>query len=132
MADTDRLRVNPEVVQRLVDLARQYHAREVTGIPEDPEVQAGAAEMTALTEHRFDHTADEFRSIIDDLEPDQQQEVVALFRLGRGDYEFEEWEDALAEAREDWNERTAAYLLGHPMLADELVMGMELHGHDLE
>jgi hypothetical protein len=132
MAETDRLQVNPEVVQRLVDLARQYHAREVTGIPEDPEVQAGAAEVTALTENRFDHTVAEFRSIIDDLDPLQQQEVVALCRLGRGDYEFEEWEDALADARDDWNEDTAEYLLGHPMLADELVSGMELHGHDLD
>lgn len=132
MPETDRLQVNPEIVQRLVDLARQYHAREITGIPEDPEVQAGAAEVTALTEHRFDHTAAEFQSIIDDLDPPQQQEVVALSRLGRGDYEFEEWADALADARHDWNENTTEYLLGHPMLADELVAGMELHGHDLE
>jgi hypothetical protein len=132
MAETDRLQVNPEIIQRLVDLARQFHAREATGIPEDPEVQASAAEVTALTEHRFDPTTDEFKAIIDDLEPRQQQEVVALFRLGRGDYELEEWDDALVDARDDWNEDTAEYLLAHPMLADELVSGMELHGHDLE
>jgi Flp pilus assembly protein TadD len=126
------LQVNPDVIQRLVDLARQIDSREFTGIPEDPEVQAGSAEVVALTEQEFDSTADEFRSIINDLDPEQQQQVVALFRLGRGDYAYEEWEDVLAEAREDWNEETADYLLGHPMLSDYLTNGMILHGYSLE
>ncbi len=126
------LQVNPDVIQRLVDLARQIDSREFTGIPEDPEVQAGSTEVVALIEQEFDSTADEFRSIISDLDPEQQQQVVALFRLGRGDYAYEEWEDALAEAREDWNEDTAGYLLGHPMLSDYLTNGMILHGYSLE
>jgi len=126
------LQVNPDVIQRLVDLARQIDSREFTGIPEDPEVQAGSAEVVALTEQEFDSTADEFRSIINDLDPEQQQQVVALFRLGRGDYAYEEWEDALAEAREDWNVNTADYLLGHPMLSDYLTSGMILHGYSVE
>jgi Flp pilus assembly protein TadD len=126
------LQVNPDVIQRLADLARQIDSREFTGIPEDPEVQAGSAEMLALTEQEFDSTADEFRSIINDLDPEQQQQVVALFRLGRGDYAYEEWGDALAEAREDWNVNTADYLLGHPMLSDYLTNGMILHGYSLE
>jgi hypothetical protein len=76
------LQVNPDVIQRLVDLARQIDSREFTGIPEDPEVQAGSADVMALTEQEFDSTTDEFRSIINDLDPEQQQQVVALFRLG--------------------------------------------------
>lgn len=126
------LQVNPDVIQRLVDLARQIDSREFTEIPEDPEVQAGSAEVVALTEQEFDSTADEFRSIINDLDPEQQQQVVALFRLGRGDYAYEEWDDVLVEAREDWNENTADYLLGHPMLSDYLINGMILHGYSLE
>jgi hypothetical protein len=133
MTDDDaRLQVNPDIVQRLVDLARQFHAREYTSIPEDPEAQHSAAEATALAEHRFDHTVDEFRSIIQDLDPRQQQEVVALFRLGRGDHELSNWEDALQLAREDWNAETADYLLRHPMLADDLSSGLALHGHHLD
>lgn len=126
------LQVNPDVIQRLVDLARQIDIREFTGIPEDPEVQALSAEVVALTEQEFDSTTNEFRSIISDLDPEQQQQVVALFRLGRGDYAYEEWEGALAEAREDWNVNTADYLLGHPMLSDYLTNGMIQHGYSLE
>jgi len=126
------LQVNPDVIQRLVDLARQIDSQEFTGIPEDPEVQSGSAEVVALTEQEFDSTADEFRSIINDLDPEQQQQVVALFRLGRGDYAYEEWEDALAEAREDWNVNTADYLLGHPLLSDYVTGGMILHGYSVE
>ena len=129
---SDLLQVNPDVIQRLVDLARQIDSRELTEMPDDPEVQAGSAEVVALSAQEFDSTVDEFRSIIDDLDPEQQQQVVALFRLGRGDYAFEEWEDALAEARDDWNPSTADYLLGHPMLADGLANGMILHGYSLE
>jgi hypothetical protein len=130
--DGGRLQVNPDIVQRLVDLARQFHAREYNSILEDPEVQHGAAETSALSEQKFDHTVDEFRSIIQDLDPRQQQEVVALFRLGRGDHEFGNWEDALQLAREDWNTETAEYLLRHPMLADDLATGMALHGHHID
>jgi Flp pilus assembly protein TadD len=130
--DGARLQVNPDIVQRLVDLARRVHAREYTSTPEDPEVQALAAEAVTLSEHRFDHTVDEFRSIIHDLDPRQQQEVVALFRLGRGDHELANWEEALQSARDDWNSDTAEYLLRHPMLADELVNGIEMHGHHID
>jgi Flp pilus assembly protein TadD len=129
---SDLLQVNPDVIQRLIDLARQIASEEFTEIPEDPEVQAGSAEVVALSAQEFNTTVDEFRAIIDDLDPDQQQQVVALFRLGRGDYTLEEWDDALAEARDDWNPDTADYLLGHPMLAEGLANGMILHGYNLE
>jgi hypothetical protein len=41
----------------------------------------------------------EFRSIIDNLEPDQQQQAVALFRPGRGEFDAGERDDALAAGR---------------------------------
>jgi hypothetical protein len=129
---SDLLHVNPDVIQRLVDLARQINSRDFTDIPEGPEREMGGTEVMTLSEQHFDSTADEFRSIIDDLDPEQQQQVVALFRLGRGDYGLDEWADAVAVAREDWNESTADYLLGHPLLADYLATGMIVHGYDVE
>ncbi|TVP88263.1 MAG: DUF3775 domain-containing protein [Thioalkalivibrio sp.] len=133
MADiSNQLQVNPDVVQHLVDLARLYHAREITGIPEDPEAPAGSAEAAALSDQEFDRTEDEFRAIIEDLEPRQQQELVALFQLGRGVYGLEQWEQIRTDAQESWDGPTAEYLLGHPTLAEDLVNGMALHGHRLE
>ena len=45
--------------------------------------------------------------------------------LGRGDYTVDEWERALTDARASWNERTADYLLGTPLLADYLADGLD-------
>ncbi len=55
---------------------------------------------------------------IDDLEPDQRAELVALFWIGRGDMEPEEWDDAVELATERDKGSTAEYLLSHPHLAE--------------
>lgn len=55
---------------------------------------------------------------IDDLEPDQQAELVALLWIGRGDMEPEEWDDAITLAFQRLTKSTATYLLSHPHLAE--------------
>ena len=52
-------------------------------------------------------TRDEVVAEIEDLEPDQQAELVALMWIGRGDMEPEEWEEAreLAAERHDGRDR---------------------------
>ena len=42
---------------------------------------------------------DEIAAEIEDLEPDQQAELVALMWIGRGDMEPEEWEEARRAGR---------------------------------
>lgn len=123
------LDVNPDTVCRLMQLAREFHAQEEVVIPEVPGSPSDTWPGQMLAAHSDDSTLDEFRSIIDDLEPDQQQQVVALLWLGRGDYMLEEWQDALDYAAEAWNEATADYLIAHPLLADYLGEGLDLHGY---
>jgi hypothetical protein len=48
--------------------------------------------------------------------------------VGRGDYRAEEWQRALADARDRWNERTAEYLIGTPLLSDFLTEGLDRLG----
>lgn len=71
----------------------------------------------------------ELKTAIDDLNIDDQCDLVALTWVGRGDYGPEEWRDARTLARQQHNGRTAAYLLGIPLLADYLEEG--LAGFDL-
>jgi hypothetical protein len=71
----------------------------------------------------------ELKATIEDLEPDQQISLVSLMWLGRGDYGVEEWPRALAQARAAWNERTADYLIGTPLLADYLTEGLDQLGY---
>jgi Protein of unknown function (DUF3775) len=85
-----------------------------------------------LADHADDPTYREFRVTVNDLEPDQQQQLVALLWLGRGDYDIAEWDEALAEARRSWTKRTADYLIAHPLLADHLEDALDQLGYSCE
>lgn len=73
-------------------------------------------------------TERELRALIDDLNVDEAAELVALSWVGRGDFTGSEWSEAVAEARQHANNRTANYLLGMPMLGDWLEEGLEAIG----
>ncbi|MBS3803595.1 MAG: DUF3775 domain-containing protein [Oleiphilaceae bacterium] len=123
------LEVNPETVCRLIELAQSYSVQEQVSLPDTPDNPAQDWAQQMLASHADNSSADEFRTIIEDLEPDQQQIVVALMWLGRDDFTLEEWDDALTLAEEFWTPETADYLLIHPMLADHLQAGLEMHGY---
>ena len=64
------------------------------------------------------------RQFIQALDEDEQAELVALYWLGRGNYEVEDWEDTLTEARARKEIPTSNYLMGDPLLADYLEDGL--------
>lgn len=122
------LNVSTATIERLMELSRAFHAREAVSFAEQPGDISADAPNTILADHQDDATLAEFRSIVDDLEPDQQQEVVALLWVGRGDFAADEWQAALEEAYDDWTPETADYLIAHPLLADYLREGLDLLG----
>lgn len=126
------LDVNPDTVCRLIELAREFHAQEEVVIPDEPGDPGDDWGVQILASHSGDATFLEFKSIIEDLEPDQQQEIVALLWLGREDYVLEEWDDALEDARYAWSDHTAEYLMAHPFLPDYLAEGLSQHGYACE
>jgi len=123
------LDVNPDIVCRLIQLAREFHVQVDVVIPETEGNPSGDWAAQTLANHSDDMTFQEFRSIVRDLEPDQQQQVVALLWTGRGDYSEDEWEDALEQARYDWTSRTAEYLIVHPLLPNYLEEGLDIFGY---
>ena len=72
----------------------------------------------------------EMRREIDAMDDDHRHELVALLWVGRGVYEEDEWEEALATAAERDTGPTSAYLLGDPLAADEIAAGLEAVGHN--
>ena len=118
--------VNPDTVCFLIDKAKEFQGKEEVVLPDVPDSPSEDWGLQALADHVGDLTYQEFKSTFDNLEPDQQQNVVALFWVGRGDFDKSEWEQAFDEARENWTENTAEYLLAHPLLADYLSEGLEL------
>lgn len=120
------LEINPEIVQFVIDKAHEFHSREDVTFPDEPEdVDPEWAEMVT-TDYSADPYYQELKTLIDDLEPDQQMTLVALMWVGRGDYSLDEWEDALAFAEETWTDHTAEYLIGTSLLADYLAEGLEI------
>lgn len=123
------LDINPDTIYRLIDLAREFHSRETVAETEDAVHADDEWAAQLLADHGDDATFEEFKSIVDDLEPGQQQQLVALLWLGREDYSLDEWDEAVDEAQYHWTPHTAQYLLGHPYLADHLEKGLEEHGY---
>lgn len=109
------LDLNPETVRFIIDKAHEFQL---------PDADTGDESIEGRSPAQA-----ELKATIDDLEPDQQVSLVGIMWLGRGDYAADEWERALADARESWNERTAEYLIGTPLLADYLEQGLEQLGY---
>lgn len=126
------LNVNPDTVCFLISRARVFHAKENVVIPDPQDSPSEDWALQALADHGGDSVFQEFKTTIDDLEPDQQQAVVALMWIGREEFSAAEWEAALAEARVEWNENTAEYLIAHPQLADYLLEGLDALGYGCE
>lgn len=125
MAEHRELELNRDTLQFIVDKAHEFHVKEAVTIPEEPLSPSDDWARQILADHGDDPSFQELKSVIDDLEPDQQVQLVALMWIGRGDYSIDEWPDALERAEDSWNTRTAEYLIGTPLVADYLAEGME-------
>jgi hypothetical protein len=73
----------------------------------------------------------ELRAFIDRLNQDEEAELIALFWIGRGSFDAEDWDEALRTAQAEATTPTADYLLGSPHFADHLESGAEAMGLDI-
>ncbi len=130
------LSLGPDTVRLLAEKARaisaavnddyddgKEHEVEFGGDASDRHNHDGLAE-----EKEENLTEEEFRELIADLNVDEASELLAIAWIGRGDYDAEEWLDAVADARLRVNSRLAGYLLSMPMLGDWLEDGLETIG----
>jgi hypothetical protein len=121
--------INVDTVTFLIEKAREFESPET--MRQDEEAVPGAdpkpdANVTDLTNVPVDDPAfAEAKAQIEALNVDEQCALVALAWVGRGAYEPDEWDDALAEARAQHNRRTAEYLFGMPQLAANLEAGLD-------
>ena len=125
------LDINSDTVCDIIVRAREFHAKEALVLPEDSSNASDDA-LQVLADHADDLTLQEVKQLIDDLEPDQQANLVALMWIGRGDYEAEEWDDVLSEAQRLLTDHTADYLLATPLVADYLEEGLESLGYSCD
>ena len=77
-------------------------------------------------------TLQELRDVIEGLNTDEQEELLALTWIGRGDFDKDDWRKAMAQARKSRTSSEADYLIGTPLLADYLEEAVAALGLSLE
>lgn len=123
------LDISVATVCTLIQMAREFHAKEEVSIPEEPLHAADDWALQVLANHLEDQVYQEFINAVRDLDPDQQANLVALMWIGRGDFETEEWDEALQEAQEESTPYTGEYLISKPLLADYLEAALNQLGY---
>jgi hypothetical protein len=78
-----------------------------------------------LQETPGDLSRDEIRQAIESMNDEQQDGLVALYWIGRGDADPEAWEQTKALARQQHEGLVSSYLLGQPDAGEFLTEGLE-------
>ena len=112
----------------LIVKAREFDVK-VEVVEPEPGSNPGDEDMReVLEDYPDDPVQEELTEFIDGLSYDEQVDLVTLAWLGRDDYSAEDWAEVRQQAAEAHNNRTAAYLLGMPLLGDYLEEGISLFG----
>ena len=104
----------------IIAKAREFDVKDVVTDPDDASNATDDAMISVLEDHKDDPVVQELTAVIFAMSEDEQIDLVALTWLGRGDGTIEDWSELRAEAARAHNRRTAAYLLGIPLLSDYL------------
>jgi Protein of unknown function (DUF3775) len=119
------LTISPEKVAFLIEKAREFDVKEGASDPDSGSNESDDEMIDVLEDNGRDPVLRELTGFIDALTEDEQVDLVALMRLGRGDGTIEEWKDLRREAAEGRGSgATSSYLLGEPMLGDLLAEGL--------
>jgi hypothetical protein len=126
------LGISSEKVCYIIAKARQFEAKDVVADPDSGSNPTDDGVVSVLEDQPDDPVYEELMAFIAGLDEDEQIDLIALTWLGRGDASLEEWDDLRSEAARVRNERTAAYLLGLPLLPEHLQEGLSQFGRSCE
>ena len=129
MAIHPALTISPEKVAYIIVKAKEFDAKDALTDPDEGSDGADDKMISVLEDGPDDPSYDELVSFINDLTNDEQVDLVALAWLGRDQNTAADWKELHAEARRAHNRRTAAYLLGMPLLGDYLSDGLATLGY---
>lgn len=125
------LTISLEDVCRIVLRAREYDAQVPAVDPDDSSNMADDKAVDVLEDSSNTSVEEELRSMMEDLNDDEQTELYTLMLVGAGDYEASEWEEALSVVSEEISDIPEA-LMRTPMLASLLETGLAAFGLDCD
>jgi len=116
----------------IIEKAREFDAEVPADAGDLGSNPTDDGESNILLDTPGNPTLEELRDVIDGLNTDEQEELLALIWLGRGDFGKSEWPQAMRQARESRTAAEADYLIGTPLLADYLEEAVSELGLSLE
>jgi hypothetical protein len=122
------LAISADKVRFLIEKMREFDVKEASSDPDSGSNGADDNMIDVLADNGDDPVAHEITGFIDAMDEDEQIDLVALMRLGRGDGSIEDWDELRREAADGRNTRTATYLLGEPLVSDYLAEGLDAFG----
>jgi hypothetical protein len=122
------LTISPEKVGFLIEKAREFDVKEGASDPDSGSNGADDEMIDVLEDNGHDPVVREITGFINAMTVDEQLDLIALMRLGRGDGTLDEWKELRRDAAEESGGGTAEYLLGEPMLGDFLADGLDEFG----
>ena len=123
------LRISTEKVCYVVVKAREFDVKVAPEWLDDGSNPSDDGMLRTLEDYADDPTLAELRGYLDALDDEEQEDLVALTMLGRGDYTIGEWEDLMSEVRGvRESQNTVRYLIGIPLLGDYLEDGLNEFG----
>ncbi|HET6839639.1 MAG TPA: DUF3775 domain-containing protein [Bradyrhizobium sp.] len=122
------LAISAEKVGFLIEKTREFDVKEAETDPDSGSNPTDDNMIDVLEDDGSDPVAREITGFINAMTEDEQIDLVALMRLGRGDGGIEEWNDLRRDAVEVRGRRIARYLLGEPLVSDYLAEGLNAFG----
>jgi hypothetical protein len=112
----------------LIEKTREFDVKEAATDPDSGSNPTDDNMIDVLEDDGCDPVMQEIADFINGMTEDEQIDLIALMRLGRGDGGIEEWNDLRRDAAEMRGRRTAHYLLGEPLVSDYLAEGLNTFG----
>lgn len=116
----------------IIEKAREFDEEVPANVGDDGSNPADDDEAGILFDTPDNPTETELRAVIFGLNIDEQEELLALIWIGRGDFDAAQWQEAIELARETRTTAEADYLIGTPLLADYLEEGVAALGLSLD
>ncbi|EAQ05511.1 DUF3775 domain-containing protein [Yoonia vestfoldensis] len=116
---------NDNRIEELVLRFNALMAKEATDISNLGSNASDDAVAASLQETGGDLRRDEITQEIESMNDEQQDALVALFWIGRGDREPAEWGVVKTLARQQHKGLVSRYLLGQPEVGEFLTAGLE-------
>jgi Protein of unknown function (DUF3775) len=122
------LAISADKVGFLIEKMREFDVKEAASDLDSGSNGADDNMVDVLDDDGDDPVAVEIAGFINAMDEDEQIDLIALMRLGRGDGTIEDWDELRREAADGSSGPTARYLLGEPLVSDYLAEGLDAFG----